>query len=360
MKKHVMLFTTLTIWGLAHAFPNVGRIAFRVVVLDERSGLPLKNVPVTAVFTDNPVHWGDDSVERVEHLLTDAKGMCRVVGTSNHGAASYVVEKMPGYHATSMVRYKATNEFSSIIPIPYRCEPYDCVYTTLLQRIEHPIPLYAHGVSLKGRNGITGFDGTNIVLRYDFIDDDWLPPHGNGKHVDMTITTRLEMGKSLNIWKSHKTTLYDFISTIKFHGKGNGLIEQSISGHNCGIRIRTAPESDYMPSKTMRFGRRKKNTSGPVIYPEYYTESDDDHCYCFRIRSRYNDEGKLVEAYYGKIYGDFKLGGYYDVGLREVDFKFYLNLRSLDRNLEWDTNNNFCPHPGNLIYKLSNQPRLEP
>lgn len=352
MKKYVMLFTTLTFLGLAHAFPNVGRIAFRVVVLDERSGLPLKNVPVTAVFTDNPVHWGDDSVERVEHLLTDTKGMCRVVGTSNHGAASYVVEKMPGYHATSMVRYKATNEFSSIIPIPYRCEPYDCVYTTLLQRVERPVPLYVHRAILDGRReSVGGFDGTNAVLKFDFLVGDWLPPHGTGKYSDMTITTKLEIGEALNIWRSHKTTFYDFISAIELPGKGNGLVEKSVRGSNCGIRIRTAPESGYVSEKVMQFGRRKKNTSGPVIHPEYYTESDDDRCYCFRVRSRFDEKGNLVEAYYGKIYGDFRFRGTDKSGFNGASFLYYLNPTSLDRNLEWDMKNNLCKKPLRMDYE---------
>ncbi|MBQ9394887.1 MAG: hypothetical protein IJU23_05150 [Proteobacteria bacterium] len=358
--KTVIFAIALIVSALAHAFPDVGRIAFRVVTIDESTMLPLKGIPITSVFSDHSIKWGGEPTERIEHQLTDTQGMCRFTGTSNHGAASYIVEEVPGYYATSMIRYQATNERSSIMPIPYRCEPYDCVYTTLLQRVEHPIPLYAREVCLKNRNGISGFDGTNIVLRYDFLADDWLMPHGNGKQADMTIVTKLEIGEAVNIWKSHKTTFYDFISTIEFHGDGNGILEKSVRDSNCGIKIRTAPETGYISGKTMRFGRRKKNASGPAIYPEYYTESDGDRCYCFRIRSRYDYSGNLVEAYYGKIYGDFRFAGNHDVGLREVNFSFYLNPKSLDRNLEWDTKKNLCPKPGNLPFKLTNKPNLEP
>ena len=50
---------------------------------------------------------------------------------------------------------------SSVIPISYKCEPYDCVYTTILQRVEHPIPLYVQRTILDGgRNSVGGFDGT--------------------------------------------------------------------------------------------------------------------------------------------------------------------------------------------------------
>jgi hypothetical protein len=344
----------------AYAFPNVGRIAFRVVTIDESTMLPSKGMTVTSVFSDHSLKWGGEPVERVEHRLTDAQGMCRVVGTSNHGAGSYIVEELPGYYATSMIRYQATNEYSSIIPIPYRCEPYDCVYTTLLQRIEHPIPLYAREVSLKNRQvGIDGLDGTNLVLRYDFIEDDWLPPHGRGKQVDMLISVKYRLKDKVNDGKYWVQMFYDFIATIDFPGVGNGILE-NITDLNCGIMIRTAPESGYNHSKTLRFGRRRKNTSVKGIYPECYTDSDKQRSYCFRIRSKHDDRGNLVAAYYGKIYGDFKFNGNDRVGLNEVAFAFYLNPKSLDRNLEWDTKNNLCPNPGNLPFKLTNKRHLEP
>ena len=231
-------------------------------------------------------------------------------------------------------------------------QPEDVVVTVALQRVAHPIPLYVNRVILDGRReSVGGFDGTNAVLKFDFLEGDWLPPHGVGKYSDMTITTKLEVGEALNIWRSHKTTFYDFISAIEFPGKGNGLVEKSVRGSNCGIRVRTAPESGYVSEKVMQFGRRKKNTSGPVIYPEYYTESNDDCCYCFRVRSRYDDRGNLIEAYYGKIYGDFRFRGTDKSGFNGASFLYYLNPTSLDRNLEWDMKNNLCTKPLRMDYE---------
>ena len=55
-----------------------------------------------------------------------------------------------------------------------------------------------------------------------------------------------------------------------------------------------------------------------------------------------------MEAYYGKIYGDFIM--YTDRGpiVLGVKFSYYLNPKSLDRNLEWDRVNNLCPTPGEV------------
>ena len=43
-----------------------------------------------------------------------------------------------------------------------------------------------------------------------------------------------------------------------------------------------------------------------------------------------------------------RLWPFIDVGLRSVEFLYYLNPTPLDRNLEWDMKNNLCPNPGKI------------
>ena len=50
--------------------------------------------------------------------------------------------------------------------------------------------------------------------------------------------------------------------------------------------------------------------------------------YFFRVRTVKNDEGNIVSAYYGKIYGDF------------MQFSYYLNPTPNDRNIEFDPKQN--------------------
>jgi hypothetical protein len=64
------------------------------------------------------------------------------------------------------------------------------------------------------------------------------------------------------------------------------------------------------------------------------------------VRTRYDEKGKLKDAYYGKIYGDFEIQGDEKRGVISISFLYYLNSTSLDRNLEWDMKNNLCPEPG--------------
>ena len=139
--------------------------------------------------------------------------------------------------------------------------------------------------------------------------------------------------------------MYDFHVKIDFDGDGNGLYEKDFKGENLGIKFREAPESGYVHTKAVQFGLRKRQTTlVKWTTVEYYKESRDDRCYCFRIRSRFDEKGNLVEAYYGKIYGDFRFEGSDKLGgFMGAEFDYYLNPKSLDRNLEWDMKNNLDP-----------------
>ena len=320
-------------------------------IVDAVNQMPLRGAKMVASFEDDIGWraWTESPKPDIVLGVSDSKGFCHFSGRTNCGRSSCWIEEAPSgyykpYHGSGIIKY----ERRSLLGV---WQPDNVVATLALQRVEHPIPLYVNRVILDGgRECVGGFDGTSAVLKFDFLVGDWLPPHGTGKYSDMTIATKLEIGEALNIWRSHKTTFYDFISAIEFPGKGNGLVEKSVRGSNCGIRIRTAPESGYVSEKVMKFGRRKKNTSGPVIYPEYYAESNDDCCYCFRVRSRYDGRGNLIEAYYGKIYGDFRFRGT-DKGFHGASFLYYLNPASLDRNLEWDMKNNLCKKPLRMDYE---------
>ncbi|WP_298771829.1 hypothetical protein [uncultured Fibrobacter sp.] len=200
------------------------------------------------------------------------------------------------------------------------------------------------------RESVGGFDGTNAVLRFDFLANDWLPPEGNGKHADMIVRTSYALRNKVKDGKYYVQVFYDFTSRIEFPGAGNGQVEESVAGLNRGIRIRVAPEMGYIPSTTLRFGRRRKKTEVKGVWPDDYTDSNDDRCYSFRIRSRFDEKGNLIEAYYGKIYGDFRFRGT-DKGFHGASFLYYLNPTSLDRNLEWDMKNNLCKKPLRMDYE---------
>ena len=187
-------------------------------------------------------------------------------------------------------------------------------------------------------------EGANAVLQYDLVAGDWLPPVGHGKIADLI------MEAHSNFVEHVKGGIVDFDCyerslSVVFPGNGNG-IAPIVAKPTDGIKVRQAPASGYVPAVMKRFGR-KRSVRGVVISPKFYSDEDPNRCYAFRIRSRYDEKGNLVEAYYGKIYGDFNFSKVWYYGERQF-FLYYLNPRSLDRNLEWDMKTNLYPNPGEV------------
>lgn len=170
------------------------------------------------------------------------------------------------------------------------------------------------------------------VLRFDFMKGEWLPPIGNGETADVEFR-RLpheDFGEA-----SHdvvKGRSYRDSMSVKFLGEDNGLVEMRIRPDD-ELKIRTSPEEGFTKDLVCYRGVAKDL--------QRYDSYDKNRCFCFRIRTRKNDKGEIVEAYYGKIYGDIRLLAMVSpyVPVASVRFTYYLNLRNLDRNLEWNRQN---------------------
>ena len=315
------------------------------VVMDAESDTPLDGVVVEAVFSNNNGWnaWTETAASNAEHRKTDKEGRCQLSGETNTGRAGCWVSTPPqGYYSAGgrSFRFKEKDAFGV-------WQPDNLVATIRLQRVEHPIPLFVKKVSKVGRkNSVGGFDGTNAVLRYDFVKGDWLPPDGKGEVADMEVSTTYRLVNVRKVTNLLDLRLYEFENRIAFLGEGNGVIEK-MSCRTDGLRLRTAPLDGYAREIVRRFGV-KGNPIGTNVYGEEFSDSDDSRVCVFRVRSRFDEHGNLVGGHYGKIYGDFQFHGDWKIGFRGVDFLYYLNPTPLDRNLEWDRKNNLCPNPGNI------------
>ncbi len=311
-------------------------------VIDEITHAPIPSIKVSASFSNDNgwKAWTESAPIYHDTQETDVNGFCTLKGKTNIGRAGCGVDKQGekyygaggrGFHFTKKNLFGVW-------------QPDNLVATIRLQRVEHPIPLFVKNVRPKVASGT--FDGTNAVLRYDLVLGDWLPPEGKGECADLEIRTRLTIDEVLQVgkYKDWKKTFFTFSNTVRFPGEGNGC-RAEMTSPTAGIKLRNAPEAGYGKTIVNRFGVKRKIV-GPNVNEAEYSDSNPNRCYYFRIRSRFDDKGNLVEAYYGKVYGDFNFHGRWDLGFRGVDFLYYLNPKSLDRNLEWDIKTNLCPTAG--------------
>lgn len=184
--------------------------------------------------------------------------------------------------------------------------------------VRNPVPLkvvsIGHRMPEGGGNAIPDADAETPIA-IDLLEGDWLPPWGNGKVADvLAYRTPLPEGT----WGNPR-----FAMKLVFPGTGNGLcrVEPDVSG---GPLVWEAPESGYVSEHEFWNGHGTDRN---------YDEDNPPPCHCFRIRSEFDEAGRLVSCHYGKIYGDFRIGRFSPVGW-SPKFRGYVNPKPADPNLE--------------------------
>ena len=334
-KKNIIAFSMSIAIGLS-AIANMGKARFSVVVVDESSGEPIAGVPVTGIFVNHYMRWENASEEIVQKSVTDKNGECEFSGKTNRGDAAVRVRRYQGYYDSEILEIPYTNIDSRVSRSVW--EPDNVVVTLALQKVEHPIPLFVKTARIKADPGKIADSQSRFA--YDLVAGAWLPPFGGGKHADIEFTClpreRLPDG---NNGFGGTAKRYRNSIQVSFPGIDNGICSMPPTAMT--LKVREAPLDGYVPGLTIW-----KQLSQDLQRDEGLDASRN---YCFRIRTRRNEEGKIIESYYGKIYGDIELRQKYDgdtpstVG---VKFLYYLNSNSLDRNLEYKTGSNInCSKP---------------
>ena len=334
IKAFVCFFTLLSV---CQSDADIAR--FGVFVVDDKTGKALKNVSVMGVFDVNNGWFavkGSDG-PNFDRAVTDVNGRCRLRGRTNCGNVGCWVEKPPsGFYPCPQGWGRRFSE-KNLLGI---WQPDNLVATIRLQRVERPIPLFIKRVTKAERGGFTTdiFPKGEDTLRYDLLMGDWLAPVGTGRVADVTFTRhpREDLGEGVNGADVRGPSYRDSM-TVRFPGEGNGLVELH-PPPSYRLRIRTAPEDGYRSEYLCWRGTNRKL--------EDDSNYDENRCFCFRIRTRRDDRGRIVGAYYGKIYGDITFVYQFRpefVPVASVCMSYYLNPTPLDRNLEWDRKTNLGP-----------------
>lgn len=332
-----------------------GQARVEVVVVSAEDETPIANVPVTASFNNNNgwKAWTEPASINHDTRITDADGRCRLSGKSNNGEVGcWVASNQQGFYGTrggEKLKFTRQDLFGT-------WQPDNLVVTIRLQRVENPIPLLVKQFLVDGSDSVKTdlFAKGGGILRLDLLKGEWLPPIGNGKHPDVVFTRfpREHLGIGTN-FNGRTATAYRDSMEVRFTGVGNGLV-QVTSPETAGLMIRNAPQSGYRQSYLCWKGR-----TNDLKYAEHFNKKRN---FAFRIRTRLDTDGRVLSAYYGKIYGDIdfkKLFGN-SVAIAAPSFQYYLNPTPNDHNLEWDMKNNLCPDSQKVKMSGTHNPMLLP
>ena len=323
MLRKTKIYSLLVLACLAMSHWSYGKVLaspqvnISVTVVDE-DGTPIEGAEVQGLFKGMGAGGVDDIIVK---QVTDSEGVTQLSRRTRLWVLLTV--RKEGYYPSNQELKTVEWDRKSKKNIYYS----DQAVTLVLRDVRNPTPMYAYefDVTLGGVSEARGFD---------LVKNDWVAPWGSGVAADLIF----KVTGYFNDYSDNDSTL-----SLSFANEADGI--QSFTPHvqSDFQSPYTAPLDGYKPQ--MSWQKKKQVTPDPSgkSLREHVDVIDDTATssgYLFRIRSVLNEDGDVVSALYGKIYGRFKFAGASKDGTFIRGFQVYLNPSVNDRNLEWDRNNN--------------------
>ena len=295
---------------------------FTAKIVDS-NGRPIEGAAIKARFTGS-----NFKVERGE---TDKKGLFTAEGKTTT-FCNFGVSKegyyMSGYSFEPML-VKGEIAFG-------RWQPWNPTIEVVMKEKRNPIPMYI------GTFGHVKIPAYNKPVGYDLEKGDWVAPYGDGSIKDFIFVFKVS-DKDANPWDDHWRCSFE----LTFSNEKDGIQEYYEPEDNQSKYIwpYKAPETGYQSKWS---GFRIKVNDGPI--EKSYKE---DRHYIFRVRTKVDNNGNIIDARYGKIRSDMLLG------LRTIRFAYYFNHTGT-RNLEYDTEAPLMINQNPKLQKMSSRDLKHP
>ncbi len=276
--------------------------------------MPVPDARVRAFF----VFFGSDSESKQVQGKTDGEGKV-ILTEKGETQVSLEVEKDGFYDSAKPVNLYESDELGY-------SRPFDPQVTIELKEVRNPVPMIARGHQIR-----LVLPSLSEPVGYDLFEDDWVAPYGNGEFVDVLFEYVGEVG----------VQEVEARLTATIAGGGFAEFEMGTGGSLLKSGYR-APEdvSKYSSSVVRRISRHLEGRN--MVDNSSYRKGIG---YYLMLRPRYDENGQLVAACYGKLYGDFQFIPTMN-GKCEVRFSaFYVNPVENDRNVEFDTFRNLINPP---------------
>jgi len=299
MKKIIILIFIAWLPNLTSC-QDKAKMEFSITVVDDE-GNPVPNCEAAAIFYEKNSGGAHKSFKRISNI-TDATGVANFSLLSSFSYLSYGAKAPEGYYDAFGQEFYYQEAVNGV------WEPDKKNCKVILKRIKNPIAMYAN-------KGPEYLPKENQDIGYDLLVSDWVKPYGKGEISDIIFNTVIDRGKGGD---------FSAFLNISFPGEKNGMVSfeapVKLSQTSKFRSEYVAPLDGYTKKLThtrvRQSGKAEKNTRKETV--NYY----------IRVRTELDDNGNIVSAHYGKIYGDF------------MKFTHYLNSTPNDRNVEFDLKKN--------------------
>ncbi len=274
------------------------KCVFRVV---DDNGNPVSNAYVGVSFYMHK-RWDNPSVKG----FTDSNGYFTAMG-KGVGEVTYTIRKEGFYETRSRILLYGSR-FNRGEVKDGKWQPYGKVYEVILKPYKHPgeMKKYSFGGYAPPLNKPHGFD-----LQIG----DWVEPNGKGKVSDFTVTLT---GKVVSMWHYH------IIMTVSFTNALDGAYLKKKD-------IVSEFKSEYRANTNAVFQKEfvfEVNALAKRAYDHTKTILQESEYLVLRTRTKLDEKGNLIEAYYSKIYGPWRFVS------KNMPLSITANIRPNEINLE--------------------------
>jgi hypothetical protein len=269
-----------------------------IKVIDE-AGLAVSGADVEMSFYIQPQSREHEAGGNV-HGVTDTNGLV-VLSHANTGSVGLAFQASKvGYYPTTQGHEFAAFKDSD----PDKWNPNK---TLLLKKIGRPIAMYCKSVNL----GMPVFDKP---AGFDLIAGDWTAPYGKGVDTDIIFEAHLDQ---------HGENDASYKLTVSFPKPSDGIQEFTLPDAEKGSVLRSPHEAPAGGYQSQWVQTRNRKPGQPET-----GNLDPNRNFIFRVRTVVDNQGNVVSAHYGKIYGDF------------LQFRYYLNPTPNSHDIEFDPKQN--------------------
>ena len=316
--KNILRFVFLSFFvaraAMTGSLPDWPKARITVKVLGE-DGSPISDATVHIGFLQGGNAWVGERQEQAFHGPSDSNGYFSAEALSETSVGG-CVEKDGYYPSYWEYTFDGNSRNSD------QWKPWNPTNTVVLRKIGNPIPMYAKRIAMR-------IPRSCELYGFDLIAADWVRPAGKGEVSDLVF--RVD-GYWSNRFDNAATM------TLTFINPADGILPIATNEFRGSVfaSLREAPEQGYEPRRIWRKIRKDTpNHTADINVSDYDAQMN----YVFRIRTVTDEHGSIVNARYGKVYGDIKFGGASTEGSL-LEFTYYLNPTPNDRNLEFDPSRN--------------------
>jgi len=261
-------------------------------------------------------NFGTDEHEIVTEV-TDTNGVVTLAFSCITGEVAYSTRPFAGFYGNvGSQNFRFTGVTSG------QWQPWNPTKEIHIKRILNPVPMYAR------RANEIKIPTKGELLGYDLMVGDWVAPYGKGETSDFILKYESKPEPKV---PSRAYPPYDNALTVRFSNNGDGIQSFFAPQHSSSeLRLPRQAPADGYESVLMKREYKEPGQSA-------YTDFREDQNYFFRVRTKKDAQGNIVRALYGKISGDFFVGGSDD---NKLTFTYYLNPEPNSRNMEFDPKKN--------------------